>query len=392
MIKPIKKSTIPDDEAYDLWKAFNKELDKESDFGGTMDSNTFAEIDDFYSTGSYNLNVRMTGNIWGGIPTNRITCLAGEPSCGKTFLLLNIYREAQKKGAFIIHYDSENDITKAKLIQFGIDPQKFRLEPVGTIQEFKNSIIKTVMSLAETKKAGKPIPKIVFGLDSAGNLASNKELEDALKDVDKVDFTRAKILRSVFRILTNKLAYIKCPMIFINHVYSDPGAFGDPTKMGGGKGLEYAASNILFLYKSQLKEGTTKNGIIVKVKPYKSRFVVPTEAVCHIRWASGMNPYVGLETELDWESVGIQRGKLELDKSGEIKSFEAKETSRYYAVKHLKENVPLAQLYTHKVFTDEILEKIGNKIYNKIKYSDSYTEDLEELVNFQDELDEIEDE
>lgn len=94
-------------------------------------------------------------------------------------MLLNIAREAQKKDLFVIWYDSENAIEASQLKQFGVDPTRFRYEPVGTVQEFKTSITQTVDLLISKKEAGMTIPKVLFILDSVGNLATQKEIDDA---------------------------------------------------------------------------------------------------------------------------------------------------------------------------------------------------------------------
>ena len=98
------------------------------------------------------------------------------------------------------------------MTQFGVDPSKFRYEPVGTVQEFKTNITQTVDLLIEKKEQGMNIPKVLFILDSVGNLATQKEIDDAKSGNDKSDMTRAKQIRSIFRILMQKMVPL---MIFL---------------------------------------------------------------------------------------------------------------------------------------------------------------------------------
>ena len=147
-------------------------------------------------------------------------------------------------------------------------------------------------------------------LDSAGNLATAKEIDDARTGSEKSDMTRSKILKSIFRIIMTPLADLKIPFLFTNHTYQTQD-FISRQVAGGGTGPEYAASIVLFLGKAQLKEGGEKAGIIVNAKPNKNRFAKPHPIKFHLHFSEGMNKYVGLEQYIDWEDIGITRGKIE---------------------------------------------------------------------------------
>jgi hypothetical protein len=171
---------------------------------------------------------------------------------------------------------------------------------------------------------------------------------------------------------------------------------------GGGTGPEYAASIILFLTKAQLKDGENKTGIIVTAKPNKNRFAKPNNVKFHLNFSKGMNRYVGLETYISWENCGIEKGKLftqkEYDKMKEseqkkcvenkymengeekVNYFFPQETGRGYAVKHLNEVIKPAELFTPKVFTQEVLELIDEKfIKDKFRYSESSDDSFDDL-------------
>lgn len=214
----------------------NKEMSKNSKWGGLMsdDSVGVSEITDYISVGNYACNACLTGSMFGGIPNNRISALSGISGVGKTYLLLNIAREAQNKGHFVIWYDSENAIEKKMLKQFGINPEMFRYEPSTSVEEFRTSITQTIDLLIEKKDAGMQIPKVFFVLDSLGGLPTQKEIEDAKSGNDKADMTKAKKLRSIFRIISMKMGIIGATMALSNHVYENTNAYVPTAVQSGG--------------------------------------------------------------------------------------------------------------------------------------------------------------
>jgi len=197
----------------------NKEMSKISEYGDTLDKSTISTIDHHIPTGNYHLNACLTGSLFGGYPNNRSVCLAGPSGTGKTYLLLNAVKQAQDLGYSIIFYDSENAVDLDLVTKFGIDPKKFRYEPCNTVQEFRTSVTTITDTLMEQKKKGVELPKIMIVLDSAGNLATQKEIDDAKSGSDKADMTRAKLLKSTFRILMTRMGICKIPFLFSNHTY-----------------------------------------------------------------------------------------------------------------------------------------------------------------------------
>ena len=380
----------------------NKEMSKISEYGETLDKSTISEIDHYIPTGNYHLNACLTGSLFGGYPNNRAVALAGPSGTGKTYLILNAIKQAQKQGYSIIFYDSENAVDKSLVEKFGIDPKTFRYEPCNTVQEFRSSVTAITDVLIEQKKKGIALPKIMVVLDSAGNLATQKEIDDAKTGSSKADMTRAKLLKSTFRIIMTQFGICKIPFLFTNHTYQTQDLFSRQVG-GGGTGPEYAASIILFLGKAKLKEGIEQTGIIVTAKPNKNRFAKPTPIKFHISFNKGMNPYVGLEEYIGWDICGIERGRFitegafnkltdpgkadcrkhsfTKDKKEITVYFQPSPTARKICVKHLNDAVDLNQLYTPQVLTDDVLKLIEPQVVAKFNYGDELEqEELSDII------------
>jgi RecA/RadA recombinase len=380
----------------------NKEMSKISEYGNTLDKSTISEIDHYIQTGNYHLNACLTGSLFGGYPNNRAVALAGPSGTGKTYLILNAIKQAQKQGYSIVFYDSENAVDKALVEKFGIDASKFRYEPCNTVQEFRSSVTAITDVLIEQKKKGIALPKIMVVLDSAGNLATQKEIDDAKTGSSKADMTRAKLLKSTFRIIMTQFGICKIPFLFTNHTYQTQDLFSRQVG-GGGTGPEYAASIILFLGKAKLKEGIEQTGIIVTAKPNKNRFAKPTPIKFHISFNKGMNPYVGLEEYIGWDICGIERGRFitegafnklpdpgkadcrkhsfTKDKKEVTVYFQPSPTARKICVKHLNDAVDLNQLYTPQVLTEDVLKLIEPQVVAKFNYGDELEqEELSDII------------
>jgi RecA/RadA recombinase len=384
----------------------NKFMSKTSKYGGLVSDGTISTITDYISTGNYMLNACLTGSIFKGVPNNRSTSLSGDPSTGKTFLMLNICREAQKQGYSVIWFDSENAVDFEQFVNFGINTKEVRYEPVQTIQEFRTKMTSMLDYLIEEKDKGAEIPKLLVCLDSAGNLPTAKEIEDAKSNSDKSDMTRAKLMRSIFRICMAKLGILNSTLIFTNHVYDSQDMFGGKIQ-SGGKGSVYGASIILNLSKGKLKEeGNVQTGIRVFAMPNKNRFCIPTPIEFNISYIRGMNPYIGLEKYVSWENCGADRGKFITEKEyekmkdaeknackkvtcadGTVKYFLRSDSGRYICTDS-GEAFGIKELWSDKVFTDERLHRIDEIIKKELAYSKSSDEELEELVDDADDDDE----
>ena len=384
----------------------NKALSKNSKFGALLsEGGGTSKISEYISTGNYLLNACMSGSLLKGIPNNRSVCLSGETSTGKTYLLLNMCREAQKLGYFIIFYDSENAVDGELAGKFGVDLSMFRYEPVQTVQEFRSNVTNVIDMLIEQKEAGNEIPKIFIALDSAGNLASQKEIDDAKSYSDKADMSRAKMMKSVFRIMMSKLGIIGGSFVFTNHTYKSLDLYAQDIQ-SGGTGLQYGASIILNLSKAKLKEGTEQTGIIVTAKPQKNRFCIPTPVKFHISYQRGMNPYVGLQDYMSWDACGVGRGKFinakeysKLSESDKEKCrqhpldedvyYLPSDTGRYICTDHQVAPFKWAEVCSKGVWTDDAIKRLDENVIKGIfAYSDAKNNDdiqniLDDDENFQ---------
>jgi len=364
----------------------DKQLSKIDGFemGSILENNEFSEVTEWIPTGNYLLNAQLSGTLFGGIANNRSMGIAGDPQTGKSFLCMNIVREAQRKDYNVIYCDTEGAIDKSGAKKFGIDTTKVRYQPIKTISDFKVFVANLVDKVKGYRKEGAD-PKIALVLDSLGMLSTDKETGDALKGKSAMDMgIRSKELRSLFRVITLDLTAVKIPLICTNHTTTgNIGGFMPTKEAAGGDGPIFSMSNVIMLSKAQLKEGDTKTGIVVTSTPKKARFTRPYSVKFHISFMNGMNPYVGLQDFVSWENCGIQRGKLEVDKKTGEMEFIPNESSPRWAVRHLGKTVPSTQIFTSEVFTEDVLRQLDeNVIQPHFKLPDLFDEsELEDLVN-----------
>ena len=227
------------------------------------------DVDNYVDTGSYIFNALCSGSIYGGIPSNKVTALAGESSTGKTFFALSVVRnflDANPKGG-VIYFETESAISKEMIESRGIDSNRMVLFPVSTIEEFRTQACRIVDKYMKEPKR----EPMMFVLDSLGMLSTSKEMEDVANDKQVRDMTKSQLIKGAFRVLTLKLGQAKIPMIVTNHTYDVIGSYVPTKEMGGGTGLKYAASTIIYLGKKKEKDGTTLVGNIIKCEAKKSR-------------------------------------------------------------------------------------------------------------------------
>ena len=249
----------------------------------------------YIDTGSYIFNALLSGSIYGGIPNNKITAIAGETSTGKTFFCLGMVQHFLESNpdAGVIYFESESAISKQMIEDRGIDSNRMLLVPVTTVQEFRLQAIKILDKYNEqTAKERKPL---MFVLDSLGMLSTSKEVEDSEAGKETRDMTRAQVVKSIFRVLTLKLGKANVPLIVTNHTYDVVGAYIPTKEMGGGSGLKYAASTIVYLSKKKEKVGKEVVGNIIKCKTAKSRLTKENSDVeTRLYYDRGLDRYYGL--------------------------------------------------------------------------------------------------
>ena len=270
-----------------------QELD--NDYAGVVSDGVAAgDVNSFIDTGSHIFNALLSGSIFGGLPANKITALAGESSTGKTFFALSIVRSFLESdpNAGVFYFESESAISKSMIEERGIDSQRMIIVPVTTVQEFRTQAIK----ILDTYMKDKNQPPMMMVLDSLGMLSTSKEMEDSEAGKETRDMTRAQVVKSIFRVLTLKLGKANVPLIVTNHTYDVVGAYVPTKEMGGGSGLKYAASNIIYLSKSKEKDGKEVVGNIIKAKLAKSRLAKENSQVAIRLYYDerGLDRYYGL--------------------------------------------------------------------------------------------------
>jgi RecA/RadA recombinase len=255
-----------------------------------------ADVTNFIDTGSYSFNALLSGSIFGGLPGNKITAIAGEAATGKTFFALGICKNFldKDKEAGVIYFESESAISKDMIKNRGVDITRMVVVPVATVQEFRNQSIKILDKyLEQPEDKRKPL---MFVLDSLGMLSTTKEIEDTAEGKETRDMTRSQIVKSTFRVLTLKLGKAKVPMIMTNHTYDVIGSMFPQKEMGGGSGLKYAASSIIYLGKRKEKDADNEViGNIIHCKNYKSRLTKENAQIdVRLTYKSGLDRYYGL--------------------------------------------------------------------------------------------------
>ena len=253
------------------------------------------DVDSYIDTGSYIFNALLSGSLYGGLPSNKITALAGESATGKTFFAMGIVKTFLDAApdAGVIYFESESAITKDLITSRGIDPNRMVIVPVATVQDFRHQVIKVLDSyLLQSEADRRPL---FLGLESLGMLSTTKEMEDTAEGKETRDMSRAQVLKAAFRVLTLKLGRAKVPMLVTNHTYDVIGNMFPTKEMGGGSGLKYAASTIVYLSKKKEKDGTEVIGNIIHCKNHKSRLTVENKMVdVRLTYNEGLDKYYGL--------------------------------------------------------------------------------------------------
>ena len=251
--------------------------------------------DSFIDTGSYIFNALLSGSLHGGLPANKITALAGESATGKTYFLMGMVKNFldANPDAGVVYFESESAITKQMVIDRGIDPDRMVILPVTTVQEFRTQGLKVLdRYMQQDVDVRRPM---FMCLDSLGMLSTTKEVEDTSDGKETRDMTRAQVLKAAFRVLTLKLAKAKVPMVVTNHTYDVVGSMFPTKEMGGGSGLKYAASSIVYLSKKKEKDGTEVIGNIVHCKNHKSRLTIENKMVdVRLSYDKGLDRHYGL--------------------------------------------------------------------------------------------------
>ena len=249
----------------------------------------------FIDTGSHIFNALVSGSIYGGVPSNKITAIAGESSTGKTFFCLGIVQHFldSNPDAGVIYFESESAISKQMIEDRGIASDRMLIVPVATIEQFRTQacrILDNYVDQPEDKRQ-----PLMFVLDSLGMLSTEKEIADVAADKQVRDMTKSQLIKGAFRVLTLKLGKANVPMLVTNHTYDVIGSYVPTKEMGGGSGLKYASSTIIYLSKKKEKDGTEVVGNIIKCKAQKSRLTKENSQIeTRLYYDKGLDRYYGL--------------------------------------------------------------------------------------------------
>ena len=309
------------------------------------------DVDNFIDTGSFIFNALLSGSIYGGLPSNKITAVAGESATGKTFFVMGMVKNFldANPDAGVIYFESESAITQQMVVDRGIDPNRMVMFPVTTVQEFRTQSLKVLDKYLEQNEADRK--PIMLCLDSLGMLSTTKEVEDTADGKETRDMTRAQVLKAAFRVLTLKLAKAKVPMVVTNHTYDVVGSMFPTKEMGGGSGLKYAASSIVYLSKKKEKDGTEVVGNIVHCKNHKSRLTVENKMVdVRLSYEKGLDKYYGL-----------------LDITEKYNIFK-KVSTRYELPDGTKQYGKSIMSEPEKYFTEDIMKQIEEAVGKEFKY------------------------
>ena len=314
-----------------------------------VDGLSTADISGYVDTGSYIFNALCSGSIYGGIPQNKITAIAGESATGKTFFVLGVcqaFLEANPTGN-VVFFESESAISKEMIESRGIDSSRMAILPITTVQEFRYQALQVL----EAYENEDDRPPLLMCLDSLGMLSTTKEIEDTQAGKETRDMTRSQIVKAAFRVLTLKLGKLGVPMIMTNHTYDVIGSMFPTKEMGGGSGLKYAASTIIYLSKKKDKDGTEVVGNIIHCKTYKSRMTKENQMVdVRLSYTKGLDRHYGL-LELAVEAGIFKSVSTRIELPDGTKTF-GKTIN----------NDP------GKYFTDEIMEKLDKFAKDKFSY------------------------
>ena len=303
------------------------------------------------------LNLALSGKFDGGL-TSGLTVLAGPSKHFKSNLGLVLVSSYMKKheDAICLFYDSEFGSKDSYFQSQGVDPERVIHNPIKNIEELKFDIVKQLEEIDRGEH-------VIIFIDSIGNTASKKELEDALNEKSVTDMSRAKQIKSLFRMITPYLTLKDLPCVAINHTYETQEMFSK-TVMSGGTGIQYSADTVFIIGRQQQKEGTEIIGYNFVLNIEKSRYIKEKSKLpISVTFEGGINTFSGL-LDLAQEVGFVQKPKNGWycraylnDETGELeaeeKNWRAKDTD---SIEFWK------PMFAHKPFKDACNERYALKI------------------------------
>jgi len=274
---------------------------KETDI---LSGSKFFNKKDMIPTSVPAINIALSGKIDGGL-TPGLTVWAGPSKHFKTSFSLMMAKAYMDKypDSVMLFYDSEFGTPQAYFESFKIDTNRVLHTPITDIEQLKFDAMSQINNIGRGER-------VIIVIDSVGNLASKKEVEDALNEKSVADMTRAKQLKSLFRMVTPHLNLKDIPMIVVNHIYMEQGMFPKAI-VSGGTGIYYSADNIFIIGRQTEKIGTEVSGYNFIINVEKSRFVKEKSKIpVEVTWENGISKWSGL---LD---MALQSGHVIKPKNG----------------------------------------------------------------------------
>src|SRR6056300_81139 len=290
----------------------------------------FFNTKDLIQTSVPALNVALSGRLDGGL-TPGLTVFAGPSKHFKTAFAMLLAKSYMDKydDAVVLFYDSEFGAPQGYFDSFGIDTDRVIHTPITDIEQLKHDVMSQLNGLERGER-------VMIIVDSVGNLASKKEVDDALDGKSVADMTRAKQLKSLFRMVTPHLTLKDIPMVVVNHTYKEMGLFPKDI-VGGGTGSYYSADNIYILGRQQDKQGQELLGYNFIINVEKSRYVREKSKIpVSVSFDGGISKWSGLldiametghvvKPSVGWYSrVNVETGEVE-EKKWRIKDTDSKD-------------------------------------------------------------------
>ena len=253
-----------------------------------LEDSVFFQEKDIVTTSVPMINVALSGDVEGGLSSG-LTVLAGPSKHFKTsfaLLMASAYLK-EHEDAVLLFYDSEFGSPQCFFESFDIDVSRVLHTPITDVEQLKFDLVGQLENIERGDK-------VCIVIDSIGNLASKKELEDALNEKSVADMSRAKALKGLFRMVTPYLTMKNIPLLAVNHTYQEIGLFPKAV-VSGGTGIYYSADNIWIIGRKQEKQGTEIKGYHFIINVEKSRFVREKSKVpISVTWEGGIETYSGL--------------------------------------------------------------------------------------------------
>ncbi len=330
------------------------------------------KIDEYFDTGCFILNAALSdGDIFKGLPLGKRVGVSGPSGVAKSYFMMSIIKSflERKDNSYAVVFETEGSSINEMCESLNVDVSRVLVLPVYTVEEFRTQCIRLLDDIKEqqasSKKNKEEFPSYIIGVDSLGMLATHKESEDARSGNEKQDMTRAKIIKSIFRLITLPLAMTKTPMLIANHTYGTQELYSRQVT-SGGEGFKYATDISMILSKAQDKVGTERTGSVITLTMDKSRFIPEGQKFkINLSFSKGIHPYSSMITMAEDLGVIKKEGHgFILPNGDKVKSTD------------LKKNI---QDYFNEEFMTVLRDKIKSKVgFGCQEQTDEFEEDEEE--------------